>query len=93
MGKKVVPQVVAATEGMMYLAKRHMLPGRELKGMVGPTCGMNHGGWFCITCDLSFRNNLEKDSHILQVDGHKPKPKDGKHVLAWVCYEHGVEVP
>jgi hypothetical protein len=50
---------------------------------VGPKCVMNNGTWFCITHTKGFANQMEKDSHI-----HR-----GDHVLAWMCWEHGPEVP
>jgi hypothetical protein len=46
--------------------------------------GCKQGSWFCCTHHEFMDNNLQKDFHI-----HK-----GKHVLAWVCHEHGdLEVP
>ena len=47
------------------------------------SCGESRGQWHCTTHGLTFRNNFEKDSHIGR----------GAHVLAWVCIEHGLEVP
>jgi hypothetical protein len=51
--------------------------------IVAPKCGTNVGTWFCITHLRGFTNQMEKDSHI-----HR-----GDHVLAWMCWEHGPEVP
>lgn len=48
-----------------------------------PSCGESRGQWHCTTHGETFRNNFEKDSHI----------RKGEHVLAWVCLEHGLEVP
>jgi len=50
---------------------------------VKPKCDTNSGFWFCVTHRQEFGNQLQKDIHI----------HDGKHVLAWVCHAHGVEVP
>lgn len=51
---------------------------------VKPACSEKHGGyWYCVTHDETFANQFEKDCHI----------HTGTHTLAWVCYEHGVEVP
>lgn len=46
-------------------------------------CAEDRGQWFCVTCLRAFRNNLEKDTHAT----------GGTHVLAWICFEHGPEVP
>lgn len=44
-----------------------------------------HGGhWRCLTHNQDFPNNLQRESH----SGER-----GSHVLAWVCHEHGPEVP
>ncbi len=50
---------------------------------VKPKCDTNQGHWFCVTHREDFANQLQKDIHI----------HDGRHTLAWICYEHGVEVP
>ena len=50
---------------------------------VGPKCDTNRGQWYCIPCKRTFRNQMEKDLHA----------SAGTHVLAWVCLEHGPEVP
>jgi hypothetical protein len=51
---------------------------------VKPTkCELNEGYWRCITHEEGFTNGLQKDFHIGR----------GDHTLAWVCYEHGLEVP
>lgn len=50
---------------------------------VGGKCDTNAGHWYCVTHREPFGNQLQKDIHI----------HTGKHVLAWVCREHGVEVP
>lgn len=50
---------------------------------VFPPCDNSHNGrWYCITHDERFENQLQKDIHI----------SSGKHKLAWVCFEHGLEV-
>lgn len=51
--------------------------------VVAPACPANVGHWFCITHMVGFVNQLQKDSHIAR----------GRHVLTWVCFEHGPEVP
>lgn len=50
---------------------------------VAESCGENAGQWYCVTHGEAFRNNWDKDSHI----------RAGAHTLAWVCIEHGPEVP
>lgn len=50
----------------------------------GPACENKKGGlWHCTTHNETFQNQFSKDSHIGR----------GKHVLAWLCFEHGPEVP
>lgn len=49
----------------------------------GPKCAQNTGRWYCATHQEGFANQLQKDIHIQQ----------HKHRLAWICFEHGVEVP
>lgn len=52
---------------------------------VGPACeNKTNGNWYCCTHREMPRNQCTKDSHI---DG------PGKHELAWLCFEHGLEVP
>ena len=46
-------------------------------------CGVDRGNFYCITCKKVLRNPMEKDEHI----------ERGRHVLTWVCAEHGPEVP
>jgi hypothetical protein len=46
-------------------------------------CELNTGYWYCATHQEGFANQLQKDIHIMT----------NKHRLAWVCFEHGVEVP
>lgn len=48
-----------------------------------PKCDKNNGRWYCATHRKRFENQLQKDIHI----------DTGKHRLAWVCFEHGIEVP
>ncbi len=55
---------------------------------VGPKCDKDKGRWYCITHDEGFTNQFMKDSHISKLSGPKKK-----HVLTWVCFEHGPEVP
>lgn len=56
---------------------------RGVTGTVEASCGSKDGFWACLTHAQSFAHNLAKDSHCA----------DGQHVLAWVCAEHGPEVP
>lgn len=49
-----------------------------------PACTVNSGRWLCVTHRKAFPNQLMKDSHITD---------DAVHVLAWICDEHGPEVP
>lgn len=51
--------------------------------VIGAKCEGDTGRWFCITHDRGFRNNFEKDGHIVT----------GKHIMTWLCFEHGPEVP
>lgn len=47
-------------------------------------CDDKHNGrWHCLTHNKTFENQFQKDSHIHQ----------GTHCLAWLCNEHGFEVP
>lgn len=48
-----------------------------------PCANKNNGYWYCVTHKECFQNQLEKDCHI----------HTGKHVLAWLCREHGFEQP
>lgn len=74
-----------ATEGMKYHMKRNTLPGRDLKGLVGPKCESQASGrWYCVAHDYSAQHNMDKDQHMA---------KPGPHALAWICFEHGIEVP
>lgn len=51
---------------------------------VSETCDSSRGGqWYCVTHDIAFDNNFQKDSHI----------SEGKHQLAWNCFTHGIEAP
>ena len=48
-------------------------------------CESNSGYWMCTSHGETFNNNFAKDSHL--------GDKTGTCVLAWCCFEHGVEVP
>jgi hypothetical protein len=50
--------------------------------VAGPCANIHNGQWYCLTHKKVFRNQFEKDSHI-----HR-----GKHNLAWLCLEHGLEM-
>lgn len=42
------------------------------------------GNWVCVTHKKEFHNQFQKNTHI----------HEGKHVLAWYCFQHGcMEVP
>lgn len=52
-----------------------------------PSClnaGEWSGRWWCLTHQEQFVNNISKDGHI---------DDDREHVLAWFCFDHGLEVP
>lgn len=68
----------AATEGTTF-----RLNGDEF--VVGPKCEANGGRWVCTTHGETFQHNWAKDTHV--------ESRSGEHVLAWVCFEHGPEVP
>lgn len=55
----------------------------EIEYTVAEKCDQNTGRWVCITHSEVFPIQLAKDLHI----------SEGGHVLAWVCLEHGPEVP
>lgn len=49
---------------------------------VAPACSADSGSWYCATHEEGFRGNWMVTSHS----------EDGKkHVLVWVCGEHGPE--
>lgn len=65
-------------------------PGEEVRfNGLGPftildTCDSDaQGHWVCISHGKSFGNQMEKDGHIMR----------GTHRLAWICHQHGPEVP
>jgi peptide methionine sulfoxide reductase MsrB len=54
------------------------------------------GFWFCITCGISLRSNLEKDAHCGEPAARKPSAKlvkvlgaPARHVLCWVDWTTG----
>lgn len=51
---------------------------------VKESCGKSDGHWFCVACGEHFLNQASLDDHI-----NGP----GGHVIAWICNEHGPEVP
>lgn len=73
-----------AQEGRQFTST---VMGERIDYTVVPSCGATTGAWYCITHDRTFRHNLEKDGHLS--DHEKP----GGCELAWLCYEHGPEVP
>lgn len=58
---------------------------------VGPKCKSNLGRWVCATHETSFANNLEKDLHIGAI--RERRNHAGVCLLAWLCFDHGAEVP
>jgi len=73
------------------VGKRILLPGARpgehsgRSAVVQPGCENKAGGnWYCITHRTLAHNNFEKDQHIDQ---------PGDHELAWLCFEHGPEIP
>lgn len=54
------------------------------------SCGKPDGRWRCCTHGETFRNQLEKDHHIGTAEEAEGAVD---HVLAWVCYDHGLETP
>jgi hypothetical protein len=72
-----IDPVTTAAEGTTYTLRGDTYT-------VGPKCESQlPGAWVCVTHAEVFRNQLAKDGHI----------DAGEHVLAWVCGEHGPEVP
>jgi hypothetical protein len=65
----------------VVLSEKFTAEGYEFT--VKESCGVSTGQWFCVTHMEAFRNNIEKDFHISK----------GEHRLAWMCFEHGPEVP
>lgn len=67
-------------------------PDRILRSVeVGPACELKTNGvWYCVTHRESFQNQFQKDGHINWEHGDPPR---AKHVLAWICFTHGPEVP
>ena len=52
--------------------------------IVRPPCSEKKGGhWYCVTHREHLEHNFAKDNHIME----------GKHQMAWVCHEHGLEQP
>lgn len=58
--------------------------GGSAEAVVQAACrDKTNGHWYCATHREHFANQFMKDVHISQ----------GKHRLAWICHEHGVEQP
>lgn len=53
--------------------------------IVKEACDGSEGKWVCLSHDMEFRNNIAKDIHL--------SGKKISCVFAWLCPEHGVEVP
>lgn len=58
---------------------------------VAPKCSSNFGRWHCATHEASFENNLQKDLHLASI--RERRNHSGVCLLAWLCFEHGAEVP
>jgi hypothetical protein len=81
-GRDGVTSVTPVAEGEKFKATLgYNEPPTEM--VVGPKCDQTAGRWMCVTHDEVFPTQLAKDSHISR----------GEHRLAWVCIEHGPEVP
>jgi len=48
-----------------------------------PCESKSNGHWYCVTHHKSFVHNFDKDTHI----------STGRHMLVWICHEHGAEQP
>lgn len=59
------------------------ITSRDISYTIQPKCEGNRGKWLCVNHDEIFDNNMQKDGHT----------REGTHVLAWWCAEHGPEVP
>lgn len=76
--------VDAAKPGVTFEMKAHPADMVKMRRYtVAEKCEQNAGQWICITHKQVFRNQFMKDSHIFT----------GRHLLAWICFEHGVETP
>jgi hypothetical protein len=75
--KGVMENVRSAIEGQIVQTKA---AGEQA---VHASCGDNGGRRYCCSHDKSFQNQFEKDTCI----------QKGKHQLAWICLEQGLEVP
>ena len=87
-------KIKKAEAGDYYLIKycedpfHSELPKEHWKeGMVGTSCGQNSplGQWACITHNVVFGNQMNKDCHI-DGSGRRDGSKRGTiHTLAWWC--------
>jgi hypothetical protein len=60
------------------------MPGHSGQVIVNDACAATPGGrWYCVTHRKGFANQLEYSIHI----------DAGRHRVAWLCFEHGAEVP
>lgn len=52
---------------------------------VQPACvGISSGQWYCTTHSIVFATNPDKEDHCRL---------PGTHIMAWLCKQHGIEVP
>lgn len=85
MSKKIDNKLTTAQVGEKVTVKGTGIHAKDLEYTVLPACEQKGTGhWYCVTHREHFTNNFMKDTHI----------SDGRtHKLAWLCHEHGVEVP
>lgn len=58
--------------------------GRLGERTVAPACANKENGqWFCVTHQEGFQHNWD-------MWGHR---EHGRHVIVWICFEHGPEQP
>ncbi len=76
-----IPKTVKRGD-MVRINSRQDIP---YNATVLPPCeSKNNGHWACVTHTEDFANNMMKDGHI---------ETRGKHLLVWMCHEHGPEEP
>lgn len=80
-----------ARMGQRLMASSQVIPAvageqlllQDIVYTIADKCDINEGRWVCVTHSEAFQNQMAKDSHI----------DEGTHVLAWMCSQHGPEVP
>ena len=82
--KQESPPDIISTVAVDQVVKLTWIDGERV---VLPACTSKNGGlWVCVTHQQAFANQFQKDTHITYPEGRR-------HTLAWMCSEHGVEVP